>query len=129
MDYRKITCTSSRQYKLINSDEIIICDDGLLRSDDYKYVGVAIGSYYGTVGDKLIVTLDTSKTINIIVVDEKADKYTKGKKGANHITDGSMIEFVVDTNKLDKGVLYSGDMSNIPGYEGNIVKIERVISE
>jgi len=126
MDYRKITCKASSQYKLIHSDAIEVCEDGLLRSDDWKYIGVAIGSYYGGIGDKFIVTLDTGKTFNIIVVDEKADKDTEGGKGANHDTDGSMIEFVVDTTKLNENVLKSGNMNDLEQFNGNVIKIESV---
>ena len=128
MSVYAITDTTSAQYRLINSGEIQICDDGLLR-DEYGYVGVAIGSYYAdNIGDRFIITFEDGSQVKIIVVDMKADKDTIN--GANHITDGSMIEFVIDVklaNESYPDAITMGDFNWTEEYSGNISKIEKVI--
>lgn len=128
MSVYAITDTTSAQYRLINSGEIQICDDGLLR-DEYGYVGVAIGSYYAdNIGDRFIITFEDGSQVKIIVVDMKADKDTIN--GANHITDGSMIEFVIDVelaNESYPDAIIMGDFNWTEEYSGNISKIEKVI--
>lgn len=128
MSVYAITDTTSAQYQLINSGEIQICDDGLLR-DEYGYVGVAIGSYYAdNIGDRFIITFEDGSQAKIIVVDMKADKDTIN--GANHITDGSMIEFVIDVglaNESYPDAITMGDFNWTEEYSGNISKIEKVI--
>lgn len=128
MSVYAITDTTSAQYQLINSGEIQICDDGLLR-DEYGYVGVAIGSYYAdNIGDRFIITFEDGSQVKIIVVDMKADKDTIN--GANHITDGSMIEFVIDVelaNESYPDAIIMGDFNWTEEYSGNISKIEKVI--
>ena len=128
MSVYAITDTTSAQYRLINSGEIQICDDGLLR-DEYGYVGDAIGSYYAdNIGDRFIITFEDGSQVKIIVVDMKADKDTIN--GANHITDGSMIEFVIDVklaNESYPDAITMGDFNWTEEYSGNISKIEKVI--
>lgn len=128
MDYKCITDKSSAQYKLIYSDEIKVCNDGLLR-DDKGYVGVALGSYYADkVGDRFIVTFEDGSKAKFIVLDMKADKDTNG--GANHKIDNSMIEFVIDTNMAQQTypeAIRDGNFNSTNEYDGNIVKIEKVI--
>ena len=128
MSVYAITDTTSAQYRLINSGEIQICDDGLLR-DEYGYVGVAIGSYYAdNIGDRFIITFEDGSQVKIIVVDMKAGKDTIN--GANHITDGSMIEFVIDVglaNESYPDAITMGDFNWTEEYSGNISKIEKVI--
>lgn len=128
MSVYAITDTTSAQYQLINSGKIQICDDGLLR-DEHGYVGVAIGSYYAdNIGDRFIITFEDGSQAKIIVVDMKADKDTIN--GANHITDGSMIEFVIDVklaNESYPDAITMGDFNWTEEYSGNISKIEKVI--
>ena len=128
MSVYAITDTTSAQYQLITSGAIQICDDGLLR-DEYGSVGVAIGSYYAdNIGDRFIITFEDGSQAKIIVVDMKADKDTIN--GANHITDGSMIEFVIDVklaNESYPDAITMGDFNWTAEYSGNISKIEKVI--
>lgn len=129
MDYRKITSKSSAQYQLLYSGEIIFCDDGLLKDKD-GYVAVAIGSRYSKkIGDRFIVTFDNGKQQKLIAVDHKADKDTYG--GSNAKADTSMIEMIVDISKCRNSeyakAIYDGDFNSHPDFEGNIIKIEKVI--
>lgn len=128
MDYRCVTDTSSSQYKLIHSDEITVCSDGLLR-DRYGYVGVALGHYYTNgVGERFVVTFEDGSKAKFIVLDIKADKDTVNR--ANHASDGSMVEFVIDTNKAKTAysdAIKMGNFDYAEGFKGNIVGIEKVV--
>ena len=128
MSVYAITDTTSAQYQFINSGAVTICDDGLLR-DQYGYVGIALGSYYAdAIGERFIVTFEDGTQAKFITVEKKADKDTIN--GANHGSDGSMIEFVIDVELArnaypDAIVMGSFDYTN--EYDGNIIKIEKVI--
>lgn len=132
MDYRKITNVSSPQYQYIyNSGEVYICDDGFIRTVDGKdYIGVALGSYFGDIGNRYIFTLDTGVELRVIKIEEKADIHTDSN-GYQHKSDGSIIEFVVDTEKMsyakeENGHIYSGNFNNNEWLKGKIIRIEKV---
>lgn len=128
MDYRSITDTTSSQWKLLNSGNIIVSNDGLLRDAD-GYIGIAIGTYYcDMVGERFIITLDSGNEIHAIVVDIKADKDTFD--GANHKVDSSMIEFVIDIDQASnyyKKAIVLGNFDAEDEFHGNIVKIEKIV--
>ena len=126
MDYRTITNTSSKQYKLIHSDDVTIGSDGLLYSGEY--VGIALGSRYGKIGDKYIITLDTGKQFKVIKLDEKSDKHTYD--GCHHIPDGSMVEFVIDINKASKSypmAIRMGNFNYVDAFNGTVIQIQKVV--
>ena len=132
MDYRKITDTNSKQYQYIhNSGEIYVSEDGFLRTTDgLDYIGVALGSYFGDIGDRFIFTLDTGIELRVVKVEAKADIHTD-ENNYQHAIDGSIIEFVVDPDKMDyaihqNGYIYSGNFNNNEWLKGNIIKIEKV---
>lgn len=132
MDYRKITNTNSKQYQYIhNSGEIYVSEDGFLRTTDgLDYIGVALGSYFGDIGDRFIFTLDTGIELRVVKVEAKADIHTD-ENNYQHAIDGSIIEFVVDPDKMDyaihqNGYIYSGNFNNNEWLKGNIIKIEKV---
>lgn len=123
MDWRAVTNTSSKQYELLNSG-IFNMDSGLLITED-GYVAVALGSKYGNVGDKFRITLDTGKRFKAIKADAKSDAHTIN--GCHQYQDGSVIEFVVDTNNLryENRLAYAmGDISYVEGFEGIVTSIE-----
>lgn len=126
MDYRTITDISSNQYKLIHSDQISVGSDGLLYTDD-GYVGVALGSAFGEVGDKFIIQTSTQQTIKVIKLDEKSDNDTID--GIYHSTDGSVVEFVVDTNIILETYHMSyimGDFNHEDKFSGNVISVTKV---
>lgn len=132
MDYKKITNVSSPQYQYIyNSGKVYVCDDGFIRTVDGKdYIGVALGSYFGDIGSRYIFTLDTGVELRVVKIEEKADKDTDSN-GYQHKTDGSIIEFVVDTEKMwyakaENGHIYSGNFNNNEWLKGKIIRIEKV---
>lgn len=129
MDYKKITKTSSPQYLFIK-EHMTVCEDGFLR-DKHGNIGVALGSYFGEIGAIYEFVLDTGIVLNVVKIEEKADKHTV--KGYYHKIDHSIIEFVVDANsKLLKkhmysnGYIWQGNFNNCPDFNGKIVEIYKI---
>lgn len=126
MDYRAITNTGSKQYKLIHSDAITVGSDGLLYSGEY--IGVALGSRYGGIGDKYIITLDTGKTFKAIKLDEKSDAHTYNR--CHHASDGSVVEFVIDRDKAAKSyptAIKMGNFNYTDAFNGTVIRIQKVV--
>ena len=131
MDYRMITATDSRQYWYIRQ-YMTVDDTGLLLDED-GFIGVALGSYYGVIGDRYYFTLDTGIVLPLVKVEEKADEDTTG--GCYH-PDGSVLEFVVDGDRAgaffgvyENGLILSGNFNNSPYFNGVIQSVEKVGTE
>jgi len=124
MDYRKITDTSSEQYKLQQNKDCYTTDTGLRKLNEYYCI--AVGTHYSNnIGDKLIVHMENGESFKAIVADIKDDKHTD-ETNRQHIKDGSVIEFVVDTRKLPELVRKMGDISYMNEiFEGEIKSIEK----
>lgn len=128
MDYKMITDKSSKQWQYINASGKIKIENGYLMEGEY--IGVALGSYFGEIGTKYIFALDTGKQIKVVKIEEKADAHTKN--GCQQKWDGSVIEFVIDSNAFKKsanGYVYNGNFNNIDQFNGHIEKIEMVMEE
>lgn len=129
MDYRKITDKTSAQYML--QMEAYTDDIGLRKYEDH-YI-VAMGTYYSNnVGDTFKITLDNDKSFDVIIGDIKADCHTDDKNMYSPVYDNNgnfisanVIEFIVDTKKLNKSVKKLGTVSAYDDFKGNILKIER----
>ena len=129
MDYRKITDKSSAQYML--QMEAYTDDMGLRKYGDH-YI-VAMGAYYSdNVGDTFKITLDNDTSFNVIIGDIKADCHTDSQNMYSPVYDNNdnlisanVIEFIVDTQKLDRSVTKLGTVSAYDDFKGNIIKIER----
>lgn len=117
MDGAKVTDKTSDAYKLISKLSI---EDGHYR--DGEYVAIALASFYGNVGDKFRITLSSGQVFYGIMVDTKQDIHVD--ENYSHITDGSVIEFVVDTKTLNPDILRLGSLDTI--YRGSITSIERL---
>ena len=135
MDYRAITSRSSKQYKFIHEYMIVDEDSGFLY-DEEGFIGVALGSFYGAIGDRYYITLDSGIVLPLIKIEEKADKDTVN--GCAHTSDSSVIEFVIDTeyaaeseyfNIRGNGLIMSGNYNNYKLFKGKIDKIEKVTDE
>lgn len=132
MDYKCITNTNSPQWEYIyNSGEITVCEDGFLRTAD-GYIGVAMGSYFGNIGSKYILTLDTGITIPVVKVEAKADQHTVS--GFAGYVAYDIIEFVIDTqatwmqeNVWSNGYIFSGNFNNCELFNGKIIAIDKII--
>lgn len=106
MDYRAITNTGSKQYSLQHS--------GAYTSNGYRMYGgsymVALGSRFGTVGSKGKVTFSDGSSIPIVIGDIKANGHTDSSN-TYHLSDGSVIEFIVDTGSISPMARQMGNMS------------------
>lgn len=129
MDYRCITDKTSAQYML--QMEAHTDDMGLRKYEDH-YI-VAMGTYYSdNVGDTFKITLDNDTSFNVIIGDIKADCHTDSKNMYSpvynengNLISANVIEFIVDTKKLDRSVKKLGTIEAYDDFKGNIVKIER----
>ena len=121
MDYRAITDTASKQWELQQS--AWTDSDGFRRiGDDYC---VALGTYYGQVGDRFRVTTDRGNVYSVIQADVKG----WDSNGWYHIAgDGriNLVEFLVATECLPSEVTFSGDCGVLENIGGNVIKIERL---
>lgn len=127
MDYRKITSISSQQYKFISAYMLVNEPDGLLRlKSDTRFIGVALGSYFGEIGSKFKFTLDSGQSFYAIKVEEKADEHTID--GCVHKCDSSIIEFVVSSKFYSyyPEAYKAGNLAVLPQFKGMIIEIEKI---
>jgi len=123
MDYRTITDKSSRQWKL--QQQAVTDSQGFRKVGEY--LCVALGSYFSTnIGDKFKITLDSGNIILVILGDCKADIHTD-KTNRYIPKNKNVVEFIVDSNKLDKSVKAMGSVGVLDGFKGRVVKIERIV--
>ena len=125
MSYKAITKKDSSQYKYIENN-MIVNEKGLLIHKDYnEYIGIALGSYFGSIGSMYEIILDTGKTIKVVKVEAKGENHTIN--GCSQISDGSFIEFVIDVDRAKSyyGIL-QGNFNNFDEFNGNIIKINKI---
>ena len=126
MDYRAITDTSSKQWEL---QQIAWTDsDGFRRiGDDYC---VALGTYYGNIGDRFRITTDKGNSYTAIEADAKGSDavfYDNVHSWYHYAGNGyNVVEFVVQTEYLPSAVTISGSCGAVDYLSGNIVSIERI---
>lgn len=107
MPYTAITLKSSAQYKL---QQMAYTGNYGIRQVDGRYC-VALGSAYTTnIGQFVDLILANGNVIHCILADCKADKDTNSE-GTLTVHDGSLVEFVVDSQALSRKVRYAGDIS------------------
>ena len=120
MDYRCITLKSSNQYKLQESSAYT--GDHGIRMVNGRYC-IAVGSYYTTtIGQYIDVELENGNVIKGILADCKADRDTDPTNRMH--SDGSVVEFVVDTKSLDRTAKIMGDISYVNEWNSKIVNIK-----
>lgn len=132
MDYRAITNKNSNQYKFmkrwgwVDSEGFMRCDGerDLGITDDYYLI--ALGSYYGTeIGAKYRITTNTGRVFYGVLADCKANRHTNSTNQYG-INSKDVVEFLVDTRKLNKSVRYHGTANVYMPLNGSIAKIERI---
>ena len=124
MDYRAITDTSSPQWRL--QQDAYTDENGLRKVGDYYCVAFGTGISNG-IGSKFKVTFDNGNEILVIVADHKADRHTDKTNTYMNINDkANIMEFIVDSNKLDNTAKVMGDVNYISDFEGQIIYIEGV---
>lgn len=120
MDYRTITDTSSRQYKL---RQVATTDEnGLRKIGDYYCV--AMGTFYGDVGDTFYIETDEGASWKVILADIKADNHTNSTHQYTK-ANGCIMEFLVDTNKLPTSIKTSGTVNGL-GFQGDIIVVKKI---
>ncbi|MBQ7782671.1 MAG: hypothetical protein IJ368_01745 [Oscillospiraceae bacterium] len=127
MDYRKITDTASLQYDL--QQEAYTDSMGIRRIN--SDVCIALGTGYAqSCGERFEITLDSGNTFTAIVGDIKADIHTDPTNRYVELWDdhGDMIEFIVDTPKLDKQIRIMGSIGEYDIYSGSVTSIVKLDS-
>ncbi len=122
MDYRKITDKSSVQYDL--QQDAYTDSMGIRRIGDDVCVALGTG-YTDSCGERFEITLDSGNTFTAIVGDIKADIHTDPTNRYVELWEGhgDMIEFIVDTKKLDKEIRIMGSVGEYEKYSGSVVSI------
>lgn len=134
MDYRATTAVNSRQYQYMRKYMYVDDETGFLLDKD-GFIGVALGSYYGEIGDRFYFTLDSGVVLPLVKIEEKADIDTDGS-GCYHVGDKSVIEFVINKDYANNyfgyygnGLVLQGNYSNYSLFSGSIEKVEKVLEE
>ncbi|MGN1089125.1 MAG: hypothetical protein ACI4Q6_01885 [Huintestinicola sp.] len=122
MDYRTITDTSSLQYAL--QEKAYTDSQGIRRIGDDVCVALGTGYTEGC-GERFEITLDSGKEFTVIVGDIKADCHTDSTNRYVELWEGQgdVLEFIVDTKKLDRKVRLMGSVGEYDSYKGNISSI------
>ena len=129
MNYTAITNKKSLQYKM--QQEAWTDEDGLRRFGD-AYM-VAMGTFYANgCGEYFEITLESGESFTVVTGDIKSDSHTDDRNMYSPIyIDGEMkyaniLEFIVDTSDLSRGVRRSGNIGTIDRFGGQIKTIERI---
>lgn len=97
-------------------------DKNGLRKVDNRYC-IALGSYYTTkIGCKIDLVMSDGQVIKCILGDQKSDRHTDSRH-QKHRTDGSLVEFIVDKNKLNRQVKRYGDISKLSQFKESVRKV------
>ena len=127
MDYRAITCKTSKQYKFIQREDVNEDKRGFLMQDGEWYC-VALGEYFGDIGEKYIFTLSNGNEVKVVKSEAKSNRHTCSDNylGQN----GHILEFLINTNSQwmkEQDVIYHGSLNACDELKGDIVKIEKVV--
>ena len=122
MDYKCIR-KDCKQGKIVYGKDAWTDGDGLRKSGEYYCV--ALGSYYGNIGDKFVIETDKGNTYKIIKADEKANRHTDSTNRYT-LANGCMMEWIVEINEMDGSVKSSGNIDNIKKVSGAITKITKI---
>ncbi len=118
--YTAITAKNTPNYKITRA--ATYDRYGLLIYDNCYLV--ALGSGWGDVGDKFIITLSNGNSFIAMIADEKANKDTDVTNRYCK-SNGSILEFVINPYVLDKRIKKSGTVSSIPEFNGQIISIKK----
>lgn len=122
MGYGAITSVRSMQYKLQHNGKAYTDGEGFRRYDGHYMI--AIGTYFNApAGTYVKVYLDSGKGFTAIVGDIKANKDTDGRN-LQHNNDGSVVEFIVETKKMNPKIKSQSSIDSLPQFAGNVIGIE-----
>ncbi len=124
MDYRTIKNKSSMQYKLQHSQETYTDSEGFRKINDMFMI--AVGSYFNMdVGQTVEIELSNGSIFKAIIGEAKDNRDTdsanlQGKR------DGSVVEFIIDKDKLNPIIRKMGDCSYSKenNFKGNVISVE-----
>ena len=119
MPYSAITLKSSQQYTL--QSQAYTDENGLRKIGDYYLV--AMGQYYGTVGDKFKVTLSSGQQFNVMMGDMKKYEHTFNGEGQIGADNKDMFEFIVDYSNLNSNIRRDGSVNCV--FNGTVLKLEK----
>ena len=125
MDYRRITDKSSVQYAM--QQKAYTDSLGIRRIG--KDVCVALGTAYSnTPSERFEITLDSGNTFTCVTGDIKADADTDDTNRYVELDDGygDIVEFIVDTEKLDSSVRLMGSIGEYDKYSGSVTAIVKL---
>lgn len=121
MDYRFITNRSSTQWKMQQS---AVTNEHGIRTYNGLYM-VAVGTGFAdSCGIKLRITLSSGTVILAITGDIKDNRHTDSSNKYD-AKNRSMLEFIVDAEKISSKCKIMGDMSSANMY-GEVNKIEKI---
>ena len=122
MDYQSISRKGSMQL-LLQETRAYTDAQGFRKVGEFYLV--AMGTYYvKEIGDTFEVSFADGQTIKVMAGDVKADCHTD-KTNRYHLSDGSVVEFIIDKTQTDKSILRSGDCSSLIGH-GAVTEIRRL---
>lgn len=119
MPFTAITSKSSPQYKL---QQKAYSDKNGLRKCG-KYYLVAMGQYYGKIGDKFKVTLSSGQVFYAMIGDSKQFRHTGEGSGMVGADNKDMFEFIVDYSCLNSKIRKMGNVDII--LKGKVVKLQK----
>jgi hypothetical protein len=108
-------------------DAHMVVRDGFLY-DSAGFMGVALGSSFGDIGDRFIFTLSTGVELRLVKIERKSDDHTFN--GCEQRWDNSVIEFVIDPAtteiaKASNGYFAQGNFNNLEEFRGDIVRVQK----
>lgn len=132
MSYKTLTSKSSLQYRIQHDGKTFTNAKGFRTRSSNVSPGqicnlVAMGTYWGYCMSEYIVKLSEGLTFRVMLGDNKADRDTDALNKFQR-SDGSLIEFIVDTPVLKKAcpmAVKMGDCS-YAGFKGTVVDLQCV---
>ena len=101
---------------------------GFRRIGDYYMV--AIGTGWGIeVGEKMLVVLSDGSSFKAIMGDTKSDAHTDPethKVTVKPCPDGSVVEFIVDKDKIKKHIGNTGNIATLDEFKGAVIGIYKI---
>ena len=120
--YTNYTLLSKRSIQWKLQERAYTDENGLRKIGNYYLA--AMGSYYSTtIGDKFRLTTDTGAVFDIMLCDAKSDLHTDSRHMYT-VFNKCMVEFYVDTTKLNSYAKRMGSLGVLPQFSGSIVKVE-----
>lgn len=92
-----------------------------------EYYMIAIGKGWGlSVGDRMLVVLSNGKSFKTIMGDTKADVHTDAATHKVTLHDNSVIEFIVDKDKIINTIGKTGNIATLDEFKGAVIGIYKI---